>query len=144
MFKVVCFLALSLAVFACPEDERCASCAVNSCLFCYDGFVQNGKCVESTLDIDHCLSYSSNGVCQQCQLDYQAVGGGCVKVEVDNCLITESNNLAKCRVCEDKILADANGVCNKDNRCEIKDCELCERTLQNTAKCYRCHKDFSL
>ena len=51
-----------------PEDRQlCANWHDDKCSLCYASFLNaQAKCVKPAKKVDHCLSYSSDGVCQIC------------------------------------------------------------------------------
>ena len=51
-----------------PEDRQlCANWHNDKCSVCYASFLNaENRCTRPTKKVDHCLSYSADGVCQTC------------------------------------------------------------------------------
>ena len=99
MIKIVALSALMLSVLACPgSDQRCSGCMGTMCQVCYDSYVSaNGRCVQSSVEIENCLEYFADGICKYCQHGYYVNSQGtCTKISLDHCAEVDVNNLNRC------------------------------------------------
>lgn len=71
--KIIILLLIRLSV---SIDVRCGAYQGSVCEYCYDGYLQNGSCVEPSTKIENCKTYSNSSTCQQCVWGYQITSGG--------------------------------------------------------------------
>ena len=148
MIKVATLFIFVLSTLSCPDgDQRCASCLNNVCQKCYNGYLNQGKCQAVTIVDNNCLSYVQNGLCRECNYGFTMRGGRCEKISLPFCMkldpVYNQAGQEICSVCNRGVLA-TNGKCDEKYRCEINDCEYCERGAQNTRKCLGCKNGFTL
>ena len=130
-------LLLTAAISACPNsDERCIACNGTKCVECADSYISSkGQCVPSTTKVDYCAQYRSDGACSYCVPGYYATTQGkCVKIPIEGC--AELASATQCAICSNGVLVK-NGVCNKDNKCGISNCNMCllRNGVEICAKC---------
>lgn len=136
--RVTCIaLILATAVLACPDkDERCIACNGTTCVECADAYLNaKGECVASSTKVDNCAQYKSDGVCAYCESGYYATTQGkCVKIPIEGC--AELASATQCAICSDGVLVK-NGICSKDNKCGISNCNMCllRNGVEVCAKC---------
>jgi hypothetical protein len=145
MSKLIILLSIFLNVMiSCPEnDQRCVSCYEKDCRICYDSFLDASKtCQISSITVDYCLEYSTNGICKFCLQGYKTtLDGKCERIEIENCLIV--NNKNECLECDDRILIQ-NGKCDTNNKCLTKNCVRCALNEENKEKCVMCEDGFGV
>lgn len=140
--KLLLALFLITTIISCPDkDEKCGSCNHSTCDYCYDSYIgQDGKCVDSTITIENCLTYLKDATCKQCVFDFHLVQNKCEKIEIDDCLRVNTKN--ECIVCKDKSTI-VDGKCVKSNLCNLKNCRHCG--FENGVEvCIFCDKGFSI
>lgn len=142
MQRILTFFLIILATITCPaQDQRCAACQADRCIVCYDSFLdETGRCRPSTISVDKCLQYASNGVCEFCQHGYTSTAGKCVKITIEDC--DEVDESGRCVMCELGVRIQ-NGVCDPSIKCELPRCDFC--TVQNEIEvCSRCEPGWAL
>ena len=131
------------ALLACPDkDQRCISCNGTKCMECVDSYVNSeGRCVPSSIQVDNCVQYRKNGVCQVCAPGYHVDSSGkCVDIVIEDCIELATQSL--CAVCKDSILV-RNGKCNSGEQCSIANCELCA-LKSGKEVCLRCKHNYTV
>ena len=114
------------------SDQLCRFCVGDNCALCNAAFVNatTGVCQRPGTEVDNCLSYSANGVCQSCRVGYYANSSGrCISIGIDNCAVVDPANPQTCVYCYNNVLVNTNGTCNNNvSNCQTSNCKFCGRT----------------
>ena len=124
-------------IIPCPYSKNCGSCVSSKCMFCFDGYISDHKCVPVSTKLEGCKIYKSETDCQNCDYGYYLVDGKCVKITLPDCLGTSNNE--SCVVCVGKV---ENFVCTK-KPCLLEGCKSCV-DYQEEEKCQICDADYVL
>jgi hypothetical protein len=159
MFKVVTLCLVNLLArrtLQCPDERNCLSCPVPKsgneriCSRCENSFFNTAtkQCdAKVTNAIDHCKFYTKIGeriICSTCDYGYflDTANNQCTSCKVDGCAICNDSNL--CFGCfSKKRLNPNNNTCEKDQTCEVPNCEICVND-NTVVKCAQCEKQFAL
>ena len=140
--SIVILLLPLLAQARCPNDPNCMSCDKNSCIKCYQSYMNiDGQCITPSAVIPNCKFYSSNKRCLECQYGYYLEKNICVKIGIKNCAVSDARDDSICVGCFDSKQVVDNS-CTHNQECPDKNCEICISTFNH--KCLQCHEGFSL
>ncbi|OMJ65691.1 hypothetical protein SteCoe_37776 [Stentor coeruleus] len=109
--------------YSCPYN--CYDCVSGICYKCNDGYDLSGNsCViESTCNVDHCLTCSSTYVCSFCETGYGSDGYGNCQSCPYNCIDCIGS---ECYTCDSGYEVE-NGQCVIENTsCNVLNCLTCE------------------
>lgn len=129
--------------FTVPPTEYCLSQKSSTCSICIDSLLKGKSCEKLKKKIPHCLQYSSETECEQCQYNFKKSENSskCEKISKKNCL--EENSENECDLCAPGILVQ-NGLCEEANRCHLQNCYVCNSDFLGEENCEVCEKGFVL
>ena len=157
MFNLYLFLTLTTLTFSkshilIPDEgftldpsQNCLSLTNKNCSICIDSILnQNKKCVPLTKKIPNCLQYLSETKCEQCQYNFKKNKDltKCEKISKSNCI--EEDNFNECNLCSPGILINSEKICDKKNKCSIKNCFVCNYDFLDEENCEICNENFVL
>jgi hypothetical protein len=124
--KLITLIAIIGAIIAnCEAEQFCAACGADGkCTKCWFSILtEEGACIPSFEQVDQCIEYALEGVCQRCRFGYYVdVNGKCVQIPEDGCAIFTVDS--GCEACFDGVKI-VNGTCTSDQRCNNENCLIC-------------------
>ena len=141
MRSILLLAILSAVSLSCPDkDERCIACNGTKCLECADSFLNaQGQCQIPQIKVDNCAQYKSDGACAYCIPGYYTnTQAKCVKISVEGC--SELASATTCSICNNGVISK-DGVCNKNNKCTIENCDMCMAKTSGEI-CTRCKNGY--
>ncbi len=130
---------IGLCFTQCPDkDQLCGKCGIQkACLYCYNSYLRDSKCVVSTELVRNCSSFSSDGICSDCKEGYYLdANNSCKVIDEPNCY--EYSIKSQCLLCKNSLLP-VDGICSR-NKCTTENCMFCDKL----DKCKKCNRGFGV